>query len=398
MLATLVMMGWSDAGTILDRFALARRTLYQAQPRRGRGRRIGVFYQGFIKALMKQGVGLIAQVQTHLRRVIIELPGAHAKVRGWLAFTVDGTKIDLPRTVANERVFGTAGKNGCAPQQLLTALLHMGTGLLWAWQIGPVRDSERSQLRQMIPLLPSRALLVADAGFTGYDLLGTLESQGVCFLIRVGANVRLLSKLGYALTQQRNTVYLWPHDRRDQPPLTLRIIRLRGTGGKPVTLVTNVLDRSRLSREDAATLYHMRWGVEVVYRSLKQTLQRRKMRCAAADRAAMELHGTLLSMTLLGLLSTSEIIRRGKTPLAWSVACAVRLVRQSMRGEIRTVRTLRQRLSRAVKDRYVRRGSKASRDYPKKKQTRPPGSPSVRTATDTEVRHAATFTRQLSTT
>lgn len=392
------MIGWAEPLAIVDRFAIARRIVHEAQPRRRRGRRIGATYQGFIKALMNQGVGLIDQVQAHLRRMILALAGRHATIRGWLAFTVDGTKIDLPRTRANERVFGAAGKARCGPQQLLTALMHMSTGLLWAWQIGPVRDSERSQLRRMISLLPARALLVADAGFTGYDLLSTLDQQGVGFLIRVGANVTLLSQLGYAVTQHRNTVYLWPHDRRKQPPLTLRVIRMRGKGGKPVTLVTNVLDAPQLSREDAAVLYQMRWGAEVAYRSLKQTLQRRKMRCAAPDRAAMELHGTLLSITLLGLMSTSEIIRRGKTPLSWSVACAVRRVRQSMRGQFRTARTLRQCLSRATKDAYVRKGSKQSRDYPQKKQSHPPGSPTVRRATETEIRHAARFNPQPSTT
>ena len=30
------------------------------------------------------------------------------------------------------------------------------------------------------------------------------------FLVRVGSNVQLLTKLGYSYRQQDNTVYLWP--------------------------------------------------------------------------------------------------------------------------------------------------------------------------------------------
>ena len=49
----------------------------------------------------------------------------------------------------------------------------------------------------MVPELPAHALIVADAGFVGYALWQALLTAGHHFVIRVGANVRLLRQLGW---------------------------------------------------------------------------------------------------------------------------------------------------------------------------------------------------------
>ena len=49
----------------------------------------------------------------------------------------------------------------------------------------------------MIEALPAGALVTADAGFVGYETWKAILDSGRHLLIRVGANVRLLRKLGY---------------------------------------------------------------------------------------------------------------------------------------------------------------------------------------------------------
>ena len=92
-------------------------------------------------------------------------------------------------TAANEKVFGTAGKKKTGPQQFLTTMFHVATGLIWDYRRGDARSSERGHLLQMLDTLPPEALVVADAGFTGYDVFNTIITGGRSFLIRVGANV-----------------------------------------------------------------------------------------------------------------------------------------------------------------------------------------------------------------
>ena len=49
--------------------------------------------------------------------------------------------------------------------------------------------------------------------------------------------------------------------------------------GRCMHLLTNVLDKMLLSDEQAEAIYRNRRGIELVYRPLKQTMGRRRMRC-----------------------------------------------------------------------------------------------------------------------
>ena len=108
----------------------------------------------------------------------------------------------------------------------MTTLYHLGTGLPWDWTIGRGTESERDHLRMMLVSLPPGSLIVADAGFTGYDLLREILRAGHSFLIRVGANVTLLTELGLEVESHGNAVWLWPAGKREECPLRLRLIRL----------------------------------------------------------------------------------------------------------------------------------------------------------------------------
>jgi hypothetical protein len=301
---------------------------------------------------------------------------------GWCAFAVDGSRVECPRTKANQRELKCAGRDKTGPQLFLTTLLHMGTGLPWDFRIGPGTDSERRHLGEMLPSLPRHALVVADAGFTGYDLFHRLLAAEQNFLIRVGANVRLLKTLGYCEHEGADTVYLWPTKERHEPPVTLRLIQRR-QGKKKMYLVTNVLARKALTDKQAGVLYEMRWGVEVFYRSLKHTLKKRKMLSHSPDAAKCELTWTMYGMWLLGLMSVSKILARGRDPLRWSAAAARDRIRESLRLALKGSQdhALIDELGRALKDNYERHGSKKARDWPHKKREKPPGAPKIQSAT-----------------
>jgi Transposase DDE domain len=120
---------------------------------------------------------------------------------------------------------------------------------------------ERRHLEDMLAGLPAQALVVADAGFTGYELFRQLVAAKQSFLVRVGANIHLLKELGYYEQEGVDTVYLWPMKNAHEPPVILRLIERR-QGKKKMYLVTSVLDQKALPDKTAGLLYEMRWGVE----------------------------------------------------------------------------------------------------------------------------------------
>lgn len=201
----------------------------------------------------------------------------------------------------------------------------------------------------------------------------------------------MLRELGYYRLHQDNLVYLWPDvpRRRGRPPLVLRLSVLHD-GRTPVYLVTDVLDETRLSDAQAGLLYRMRWGIEVFYRSFKQTLGRRKMCSDAPEQAQCELEWALLGRWLLSLAGVKRLLETGQEPLKLSVAEGLRAVRLAIRhGAFSSqARTLPRLLARAVRDCYQRKASKKARDWPHKKNEKPPGTPVFRIATALQVAQA----------
>jgi hypothetical protein len=332
------------------------------------------------------------------------------RLHGWIVMAVDGTRVEAPRTEANlahfERhvarrrsarrkpVSRCANRQPPAPQVWLTVVWHVGWGLLWDWRQGPTGSSERAHLGEMIPALPAGSLVVADAGFQGYDYWKALLNQGHSFLIRVAGQVRLMEGLGWT-RRQKNIVYLWPEKvrRRSEPPLVLRLWEFHDARGS-LWLVTNVLDPQQLSVRAVAEIYRRRWGVEVFIRGFKQTFGRGKLRSHAPQNVELELDWSLLALWSLELLAVRELAARGLSPDHLSTARALRALRDTLRaaafgGPI----DLPVRLAALRQDGY-RRQKKAIRIWPRKRSADVIGGPVIRFATLDELQTAQALRQQ----
>lgn len=390
-----VLTTWSAGPTLLDRFALARSAVLEMYPTR---RRPGKSVEGFFKALVAWGPAVLQTLAQYWRSCVQQIAAGHWLTDGWLVLGVDGSKFNCPRTLANENGFGVSGKKNSGPQQLLTCLFHAATGMLWGWTRDGVNgEGERNQLRRLLPLLPPEALLLADAGFCGYELLKALIAQGNHFLIRVGSNVKLIRELGFYRREGPQTVYLWPLEQQArqknfmprklckvQLPLVLRLIELTDPKGKKVFLLTSVLEKSRLSDRTAAKLYRLRWGIEVMWRGLKQTLGHHKLLSRTPDRAGAELDWAMAGLWMLQLLAAGRMKQARQSPQSHSPALTLRAVRSCLTGGRRRRQSLHAQLGMARKDTYRRTTSKASRPRPQKRRRRPPGAPKARMASAVE--------------
>ena len=127
--------------------------------------------------------------------------------------------------------------------------------------------------------------------------------------MRVGANLTVLvQELGTLIHREGNIVWLWPAKFRDQPPLVLRMILL-GRGKKAVFLLTDVLESSRLSARQAREIYRRRWGIEVAYRTIKQTFDRREWLSRTPRTVLAEHTASLLGLWILQVLSLKSLRR-----------------------------------------------------------------------------------------
>lgn len=372
---------WSEEMALTDRYLTARQTIAQ----RANGQRELVSYQAFLKLLVRHSTLLLFALMEALQRQMREALAQSYRVAGYLAFGVDGSRVDAPRTAANEQAFGSARcqtrkrgrrrkaarKKAAAPRIWLTVLWHLGSGLPWSWARGASDSSERGHLLEMLPGLPERSLLLADAGFTGYEFWQALLAAGHDFLIRVGANVSLLKELGY-YRECAGRVYLWPDKqaRKGQPPLVLRLV-VAHDGKHPVYLVTSVLAKTALSDRQLIELYRTRWGVEVFFRSFKRTFGRHKLRSTSPGNALLELDWSLAGLWAACLYAKHQQLQAGEDLAKTSVAGVLRILRRAIRDPDLVLNPL---LALALIDCYYRE-HKASRNYPRKKTDAPATSP-----------------------
>ena len=382
-------------------------------------------YQALTSALVTYGGQLVPLLWNRLQRLMEDVGKEHWRIGRWLPLAVDGSRISTPRTKANEEAFRAPnyGKSNSAkyrkrknkhlrkknrakaetvtPQIWLTLLWHMGLRLPWCWKLGPSDSSERKHLQEILrhETFPRNTLFCGDAGFTGYDFWSSIMDAGHHFLIRVGANVRLLTKLGYYARERHGIVYVWPDSaaRKNHPPLVLRLIHLK-SDRSDIYLLTNVLTPRHLSDALASRLYRLRWGIELQVRTLKQTFGRRTLRSRTPDRAYAELEWSLLGLWMIHLFAVKEQVHIGDPPGQTSAAMAIQVVRSILflwcevpeeGAELWT------QLQKAVIDTYKRHSSKRARYRPNKKDTPSAGKPTIAVANKKRKEQLARYRRYL---
>jgi len=415
LVALAVLWSWSDHARLTDAFDHASELATEMF-----GRAAVTSYVGFTGVLRSYTEKLLPLLWAHLHGLMEKIGGRHWRIGRWLPLAVDGSRVSTPRTEKNERAFsiknyghGRKAKRRSQwknkkrrskrisepvkPQIWLTLIWHMGLKLPWCWRTGPSTASERSHLTDMLETVnfPKDTLFCGDAGFVGYDFWKRILDRGHCFLIRVGANVRLLKNLG-AARERAGLVYLWPNDaaRKKEPPLLLRLLRFQGPQGK-VYLMTNILSERELSVAQAGQLYRLRWGIELQFRTLKQTFRRSKLRSRTPDNAVAELHWSLVGLSLVQLFAVKEQILVDSPPAQSSVALALSAIQDAMRNWSRQVadpKALACRLREATKDTYRRTRSKQARYRPDSKDKPCATQPIILRATRTQRQHYRAMT------
>lgn len=276
---------------------------------------------------------------------------------------------------------------------------HMSLRLPWTWRLGPSNSSERGHVMEILNEedFPENTMFCGDAGFVGYPLWQTILAAEADFLVRVGANVNLLSEKADIKKLGEGIVLCWPKDKMKsgEPPLRLRLVKVQ-VGKTHMWMLTSVLDRKKLSKKTIVRFYKMRWGIEVEFRGLKQTIDKHKLRCRNSDRLLVELDWSIRAIAVAELLALREQIpakddgSEGDDPIDRSLAETVRALRNCMRNINKRPRPevgLLHQLAQAQVQRYHNRTNKQARYRPKNPDKKPLGDPAVRKLTVEERKH-----------
>lgn len=384
-LLVLLTMTWCSGDSQGERFETARAFCIALTPKR---RRPGQSVNGFQQALSRLPAAVLRAVAAALRQQLLLRFGRYLDVEGFIPLGVDGSRLRCPRTAQLQQRLGQAAQAEAPPQIWVTALVHLRLGLLWAWRLGRGDASERQHLQQLLPTLPDNALVVADAGYQGYDVTAALMQAGVCFLIRVSSQTTLYSLEEVPATAWSDGwVYWWTTEaqKRKLPPLLLRLLRVRDTGRRhDVWLLTNV-PSERLSPALAGRFYKMRWENEGFFRTYKRTLNKVKLSARTVRLVHREAEGSLLAVQVLLAQGAWALVVMGQQPGAVSSPRGVlREIRREIEARLgeRQRRRFLQRLAQAQRERRLRRSSKVKQAWPSRANHKPPQPPKVRKMSD----------------
>jgi hypothetical protein len=418
---------WCDARNVTDAFdqaASACQKMFGATPL--------TTYQGFMGALVTWTSDFVPLLCRVLQQRMEQMGGKSWRIDDWVPIAFDGSRSTAPRSKSNEAALCAKnyGKGSTAkyrqkkskgmrrkknqrnqaqpqePQAWITMLWHMGLRLPWSWRLGPSNSSERQHVLEMVETgwFPLHTLFCGDAGFVGYAFWSSLMARGAHFLVRVGANVSLLAaQVDYELQKVGRSfrVYCWPKGMRraGYPPLRLRLVQMH-LGKTKVWMLTSVLSERRLTTQAMVRFYKMRWGIEVEFRGLKQTLDRGTLRCRDAQRLLCELDWSILAMAVAELFALKEqlasrppkssVQQRPSDPTKRSLAKTMRALRGCLRNlsEVPAPgNDLSSQLRAAVTDDYQRQASKRARYRPPNPDKKPLGDPKLRPLTEQEKQH-----------
>lgn len=378
----LLVVTWCTGDSLSERFETARAfyvALYQKR------RRPGTTCEGFQKALARVPMAALRLVAAAVRRRLAQVFAERFQVDGFVPIGCDGSRVACPRSAELEGRLGGGSKDDSPPMLWVTALVHLPLGLLWSWRLGNGTASERDHLRHLLATLPRGTLLVADAGYVGYELLHALLAAGRSFLIRLTSRAPLYVPDKSTLKRYREgLVYYWPQtmQKKGLPPIPVRLLRLRGKKAD-VWLITNVVEEERLPRKTASQFYRWRWRNECLFRTYKRTLGKVKLVSRTVGLVHRELEGSLLAVQLLLAQGAVALQQAGEQRLLPSP----RQILLEIRAEIRNVvgmylgprqrRTYWQRLQRARGHVRGRRDNKVRRPWPGREPHRPPGAPQI---------------------
>jgi hypothetical protein len=409
--AQALIWSWQDSKNVTDAFSITLEVCEQIGLKQG-----AKTYTGFMNALDGYRVLIGERLRIRHQALAEEVGGRFFRTDGWVLIAFDGSRATAPRTVANEKAlcapnYGQSNKAKYGkkksmglrrqrnkaqktepqePQAWITTMWHMGLRLPWTWRLGPSNSSERGHVREILSSedFPAGTLFCGDAGFVGYPLWSSIIAEGGDFLIRVGGNVNLLSEHADFKQIGGGIVLCWPKDAiaAGLPPLRLRLVKVQ-IGKTKMWMLTSVLNPRKLTKKQIVRYYKMRWGIEVEFRGLKQTIDKRKLRCRNDGRLLAELDWSLRGMAIAELIALRQQIpakaKKGidYEPKQRSLAKTLRVLRTCMRNlgkQVDAPESLLALLAKATVQQYNNHTDKRPRYRPKNPDIKPLGDPVVR--------------------
>lgn len=281
---------------------------------------------GYCKARMKLPYDKIFSIFTSVKDKSTKLPpeklwfGRHVKI-------VDGTSLRLADTAENQKVWPQPSeqKQGCGtPVIKLQGLICLATGTLLDWAQTPLNVHDSRAWRCLWDFFSSGDLILADRGYSSFSEYSLLRQRGIDVITRLNGSRKLNKKTATRIGKNEWLV-TWkrPHksllkiqDIYDQldHEITVRIITstIHENGYRPKTFIisTTLVDHERYPAYEVEQLYLERWGIEVRFRDIKNTMGMAEIRGKSPQMVNLEIAMMAISYNLVRALINEALTEK----------------------------------------------------------------------------------------
>ena len=329
-------------------------------------------------ALVQQRSKIIPEAFSTLFCFFVQKTQPFQFFKGFRLFAADGSDIQIPNNPEHARSH-YPGINGQSPYNLLhlDALYDLCQHTYQDASLVADRDAnEAAALCRMVDRSPvEKAIVIADRGYEGYNLLAHIQEKGWKFLIRtkdIGKSGGIASGLqlpdaeefdlfvDLSLTKKQtnevmekcrrknefrripsntNFDYLPKTNRKHNPAvfyhLPFRFVRFKISEGIYETVVTN-LDPEDFPPHVLRELYAMRWGIETSFRELKYTVGLLHFHAKKVEHIYQEVFARLIMYNFTELITSPVISHKADCKYAYraNFTAAVHVCRQFFLGNV----------------------------------------------------------------
>lgn len=316
------------------------------------------------------------QIMIHLNEFI----SADNTFNGFHILACDGSDVNTPFIDDDPDLIVANGDNKPYCQIHLNALFDCFDEIYWDAEMStPSKTMEPEALLKMASRrrFPADSIIICDRGYESYRVMAELTESGQKFLIRckdkdrgtsilkkfdfpdaeIDEEVSVILTRSNALynTDRKKYAYLNPQTEFPLLPshssgtyeLCYRAVRIRLDDGSYEALVTN-LTEEEMPLENMKFLYHLRWGIETSFRSLKHKVGMIYLNARKKEGILQEIYSSLIMFNFAGAIKGCIHVckkEKAKHDVKINLSCAITNVRQFFRDKI-TEEVLISRISR----------------------------------------------------
>lgn len=205
---------------------------------------------------------------------------SHHNWHGHRIFAVDGSKLNLPRSLSEEGYKTPASGN--YPQGLVSTLYHLKAKIPYDYDLAK-HGNERLIAIQHLNPLSQNDVVVYDRGYFSYPMLYRHIEKGVFAVFRLpksgfhqirafieGDEADVIIDLEPKRSRTRNKLAK-QLGVDSVKPLRLRLLKYQHDN-TTYYLGTTLLDQTQYPSEIFSDIYHARWGIEELYKTSKQLI------------------------------------------------------------------------------------------------------------------------------